>query len=254
MRLATDQTTLSVDGSTLSYDLFMPAGSSVVPAVILIHGGGWISGDRTEMHPIAERFAENGFCACCAEYRLAPLHHYPTQVEDCQRLVAHLRANADSIGIHPDQLAAFGNSAGGYLATMLAVKDLPGEVSSRVNAAINICGLTDLTNPQQQHPMISWDFIQQFLGRKYSENSPKWVDASPVYHVDEHAAPILIFHGDEDDIVWIDQSRKLYESYVAAGASARLEILASEGHSFTLSAFERILSESFEFLSEQFST
>ncbi|MFN8140026.1 MAG: alpha/beta hydrolase [Fimbriimonadales bacterium] len=253
MRVLVDQVAIDRPGVDLLYDVIMPSTTVAVPSVICIHGGGWISGDRTEMHPVASKFAENGFAAFCVGYRLAPLHPYPAAIEDCQFLVKHLRENAHSIGIKSDCIAAFGNSAGGHLAASLAVRDIPGDISCRVDAAIDVCGLTDLTNPQQNHPMISWDFINQFLGRKYEEDTSKWIDASPLFHVTEQSAPTLIFHGDEDDIVWIEQSKRLFEAMQEKGVPSRFEVLSGEGHSFTLGAFDRILNESIEFLSEQFS-
>lgn len=253
MRVLSDQVALDRPGEDLLYDLFMPATGSNVPAVICIHGGGWISGDRSEMHPVAQRFAENGFAAICAGYRLAPLHPYPAAIEDCQNLVVHLRQNASNLGILTNSIAAFGNSAGGFLAACLAVRDRPAEFSSRVDAAVDICGLTDLTEPQKQHPDISWDFINQFMGVKYEADSAKWIEASPVYHVDELTAPMLIMHGDEDDIVWIEQSKKLFTALQQHGVPSRFEILSGEGHSFSIHAFERILNESYEFFRECFS-
>jgi dipeptidyl aminopeptidase/acylaminoacyl peptidase len=90
------------------------------------------------------------------------------------------------------------------------------------------------------------------MGVKYETDSAKWIEASPVYHVDEQTAPMLIMHGDEDDIVWIEQSKKLFAALQQHGVRSRFEILSGEGHSFSINAFERILNESYEFLRECF--
>lgn len=233
-------------GGQLHFDAFLPETGADLPAVICIHGGGWVSGEKADMRPVAEYFAKKGFAAFCPEYRLAPLHPFPAAIEDCEDFVKHLREHAKELGLNPSRIFSFGNSAGGHLSASLAVRDS----EHRVNGAVDICGLTDLTNPQSNHPSISWDFIGQFIGKPFEGNEELWKEASPLYSVTKDAAPVLIFHGGDDDIVWQQQSERLHGELLAAGAKTEIEILPGEGHSFSMPAFEKILERSVEFFCE----
>lgn len=236
------------DKTALEFDAFIP--DSPVGSVVCIHGGGWISGDKSEMCDVALMFADRGFAAFCPQYSLAPLHPYPEAIEDIRAFIAHLRRSASELGIDPDRIATFGNSAGGYLSLTAAVaKDL----ESRANVCADVCGLTDLTQPQAQHPPISWDFIGQYIGVPYEGNEDLWIAASPLYQVDKDTAPTIIFHGDKDDIVWPEQSKKLYDVLNLNGVDSELHLLEGEGHSFTIGAFDEILSRSAEFFLKRFS-
>ncbi len=230
----------------LLFDGFLPESSERVGAVVCIHGGGWVSGDKSDMRPVAEYFAEKGFAAFCPQYRLAPLHSFPAAVHDCEDFIGFLRSNSEKYGVKSNRVFSIGNSAGGHLSTYLAVN--PGE--NQVNAAVDICGLTDLTNPQSNHPSISWDFIGQFLGVPFEENEAIWKLASPLFKVCAESSPVLIFHGGEDDIVWQQQSERLHGELLAAGVRTDLEILPGEGHSFSMQGFERILEKSVEFFNQ----
>ena len=123
MVAALNQVYSSPGGVPLHFDLFRPDSREPLPAIVCIHGGGWISGEKEGMHDVALRLAENGFIAACPDYRLAPLHPFPAAVQDVQRCVRSLRARADTYGILPHTVGAVGNSAGGHLRATLALTD-----------------------------------------------------------------------------------------------------------------------------------
>lgn len=246
MKKLLNESFTTADGD-LEFDAYLP--DDPIGSVICIHGGGWISGDKSEMRDVAAIFAHKGLAAFCPQYRLAPLHPYPAAVKDVRAFVKHLRENAEGFGVKPHKIAAFGNSAGGYLCAMSAVSPDP---SSRPNVCADVCGLADLTRPQQQHPSIAWDFIGQYMRVPYDGNEEIWIAASPVYLVDAGTAPTIIFHGDQDDIVWPEQSKKLHEAFQINNVESRLHLLPNEGHSFTLPAFEEILDRSSQFFQEHF--
>ena len=231
-------------GISLKYDVFRPETDEMLPAVVCIHGGGWVSGDKSDVFPIAEAFSARGFAAFCPQYRLAPLYPFPAAVEDCRAFLRHLRANARNLNILPGQVGAFGNSAGGHIAAMLAMSHKPDE---RANSVVDVSGLTDLTDPKNNHPQISWDFIGQFIGEPYKQTSPKWIEASPIYQIIPETAPILIIHGEEDDVVWPIQSERLYARLREEGIASELIILPKEGHGFSLKGFEEIMKQSMNF-------
>jgi acetyl esterase/lipase len=237
-----DQEYGSAGSTSLRYDAVLTDGDPV-PAIICIHGGGWVSGDSADMHDVAKYFTEQGFAAFCPQYRLAPLYPYPAAVEDIEQFVGYLREKADSLRILPDSIGAIGNSAGGHLASMVG---LSGDARTRANAVVDICGLTDLTNMKENHPPISWDFMGQFMAGIAADDR-RWIEASPIYRVSSDAPPFLIFHGEEDDVVYLDQSERFHRALKEAGVRANIEKLAGQGHSFTPDAFKQIMERSAEF-------
>jgi acetyl esterase/lipase len=104
----------------LQLDMEYPTkGTSKRPAVVLFHGGGWVSGSRKTYTPYVKRRAEQGFVAAAVSYRLAPRHPYPAALHDAKAAVRWLRANAVKYSIDPEQVTAIGYSPGGSLALLL---------------------------------------------------------------------------------------------------------------------------------------
>ncbi len=252
MDLLHDEPFAELAGTTLRFDLALPEGPGPHPAVVCIHGGGWISGAKEEMSELAVGLAANGFASACPEYRLAPLHPFPAAAEDVQGFVRFLRSNSARWGLNPDAIGALGNSAGGHLAAMSAATDVPDEsgTSSRVNAAVAICPLTDLVDPASHHFPVSLGFIEQFLGGPYEGLEDRYRKASPAVHVDAACAPMFLVHGEADDIVPISQSDRLAAALEAAGVRHTYRKLPGEGHSFSLAAWEGIVRQYLDFFGE----
>ncbi|MEO7453312.1 MAG: alpha/beta hydrolase, partial [Fimbriimonadales bacterium] len=192
---------------------------------------------------VAQYFADKGFAAFCPQYRLAPLYSYPAPLEDIAAFIRYLREKADSLKILPNSIGVIGNSAGGHLAAMAGLAVDPSE---RADAVVDICGLTDLTNFKESHPPISWDFLTQFMAGAPPDD-PRWIEASPLFRVTADASPFLIVHGEDDDVVYVDQSKRLYDALRDAGVSAEFDTLPNEGHSFSMAGFEKILDKASDF-------
>ncbi|MEW5884675.1 MAG: alpha/beta hydrolase [Armatimonadota bacterium] len=245
MKVATDLVFASPDGVDLRLDLFLPGTEAPAPVVLCIHGGGWISGDKTDCHIVASELVRRGYAAACPDYRLAPLYAYPAAVEDIRAAVRFLRERGAEVGIDPGRVAAFGNSAGGHLSASLALSP---DRAERADASVNVAGLTDLTNPSEQHAEIAWDFLQQFLGVPYVGNEERWIEASPLHNIHTDAAPVANIHGTLDEVVNPSQSVRFHEALRKAGATSELLLLPGEGHSFTASGFEEVLNFADNFL------
>lgn len=245
MKVATDVVFASPDGVDLRLDLFLPGTQTPAPVVLCIHGGGWISGDKADCHIVASELIQRGYAAACPDYRLAPLYTYPAAVEDVRAALRFLRERGEELGIDPGRVAAFGNSAGGHLSAFLALSPEPAE---RADASVNVAGLTDLTNPSEQHAEIAWDFLQQFLGVPYVGNEERWIEASPLHNIHTDAAPVANIHGTLDEVVNPSQSVRFHEALRKAGATSELLLLPGEGHSFTASGFEEVLNFADNFL------
>lgn len=240
-------------GDRLPFDFFRPDTDEVVPLLVFIHGGGWISGDKTHFTQEAQQQTNDGYACACISYRLAPLHPFPAAILDVQEFIVAIRARAHEFMIDPTRIAAIGSSAGGHLATMVGLLDkmMDGSESShspQVNAVVDFCGLTDLTRPREQHFPIAHEFLEAFAGVPYTESPETWEKASPLTHVSATAAPFLIFHGDEDDVVPLDQSQRLHEALNICGVSTRLVIMPGEGHGFGAESYAKAWELTREFL------
>lgn len=208
------------------------------PLVVFCHGGGWISGGREDYHDEAQWWADQGINCACVSYRLAPLNPFPAAVADLQDFVIYARQQGY------DKIVAFGNSAGGHISAMLALSDdyfgLDDEATGfKVDAAVSVCPITDVTNPRETQYPVGWPFVEQFIGSLDAEDALLKA-ASPIYHVSSNDVPMLLVHGEEDDIVPVDQSRRLFEALQKVGAPTELHILPGEMHSFTWEAWQKI--------------
>jgi acetyl esterase/lipase len=238
-------------GCDLEYDLFLPDRDRA-PLVVFLHGGGWISGERSMYHEEAAWFAENGFAGACIEYRLAPLYPYPAAVLDAQAFLAHARTEGAALGLDPARVAAFGNSAGGHLAQMLGLCRVAegGGLAKPADAFVSVCGISDLRPGDAADP-LAMGFIEQFMAGPYAGNEAAYEAASPIAH-DPVCGPALLFHGAEDDIVPVEQSRRLAARLSEFGNDVQYVELQGEYHSFSLPAWEHIREESLAFLRRVF--
>ena len=224
-------------GIELRYDFFRPNSEEVLPLVICLHGGGWISGCKEDARDLALGLARNGFAAACPNYRLAPLHPFPAAVDDARFFVEFARSKSDEWMIDPARLGSVGNSAGGHLSAMLGLSTDPAQ---RVDAVVDICGLTDLTRPAEQHFPIAWGFLEQFMAVPYDGNEKLWESASPLWQLREGLPPFYVIHGIEDDVVPIAQSDVLVGALKRLGNQVEYLRIPGEDHNFNGGSFGMI--------------
>ena len=232
------------DGTPLPLDVYLPtAGNPPFPAVLLFHGGAWtygISGPMDMAGPAAA-IAAAGHAAFNVSYRLtgdpAGAHVWPDQLDDAQQAVRWVRSNAEQYGIDPDRVAAYGHSAGGYLAANLGVRETRDDskpelagISSRVNGVITIAGQTDLRIPYTQE--FDREAVIALLGGTIDEIPDVWAEASPITWVDGESAPFLIIHGGADTMP-IDQARKMTTALQEAGVTV-VSVEDAVGDHFTV--------------------
>jgi acetyl esterase/lipase len=222
----------------LRLDVYRPdSASGPRPAILLIHGGGWISFDKSLMKGMGQFLARSGYVAFSVDYRL--LHgtenRWPAQLDDVQRAVRWIRANSAKYGVNPDRIGAFGHSAGAQLASLLGMEDTRdnsdpalASFSSRVQAVVDYSGPTDFTT---EHDPESVAFLTNFLGTDFAKHPQVWQDASPAFHAAKSDAPFLIIHGTRDENVPLAQAQELYDKLKAAGADASFEKV-EDGHTF----------------------
>ena len=190
----------------LKLDLYLPAagGPASRPAIVFVHGGGWRAGVRANFAPMAIRMAERGYAAATIDYRLASDAPYPAAIHDVKAAVRWVRAHAADYGIDPARIAVAGASAGGQIAALTGVTNAesrfdpdarPGDVSSAVQAIVNIDGLSDFTSEEarkyEDDPAKQPSSAGAWFGGRYAEKAALWRDASPLFHVGPGTPPIL---------------------------------------------------------------
>lgn len=244
----------TVEGRELKLDLYRPAGDSrTLPVIVWIYGGGWITGDRSPC--IIARYAQRGYAIASIDYRLANEARWPAQIHDCKSAVRWLRANAAGLGIDPTRIAAWGGSAGGHLALMLGTAQDPalepaGEGDSRVTAALAFFPATDLLmlDVDPDHDGRIGVAMVALLGGLPSLKRELAYGAGPINHLDRSDPPMLLIHGDADDVIPLDQSRRFVKAATSVGAPAEVVYLEGVGHGNGIFAREDVRERSREFI------
>jgi acetyl esterase/lipase len=208
------------DGRTrLTMDLYVPEGLAAAghPCVVVIHGGGWDGGDRSQLAEVNRRLAAEGFAVAAISYRLAPEHPWPAAREDVVAAVAHLREEAGSLGVDPARIALLGRSAGGQLATAVAY----GRPELGIRAVIALYAPHDLhfawAHSRQRDVLDSFRLMRQYLGGAPEERRAAFDDASAYLAVRPGLPPTLLVHGAMDSLVWHRQSERLAARLTEAG-------------------------------------
>jgi acetyl esterase/lipase len=226
-------------GRELRCDVFTPPGNPRhAPGVLLLHGGGWRSGDRSQLRGYGVLLGREGYVCVASEYRLSPDHRWPAHLEDCKAALRWMRANAGRLGVDPERIAVSGNSAGAHLALMLAATpgdpDLEGEggtpgISTKVAAVVAIYPPTDLTHLVGADP-DSDDAVRTFLGPAVTAETAR--RASPIAYARTDFPPTLLIHGTADTVVSYRESVRMFEALQEAGVPVELHLYAAQPHAF----------------------
>jgi acetyl esterase/lipase len=228
-----------VTGVDLNLDVYQPDIPGAHPAVIAIHGGGWSGGDKGWYTVFGKRMAADGFVVFSINYRLAPRFPYPAQINDCQRAVRWVRAHATDYSVDPERIGAIGDSAGGYLVSVLGTEDTRDNsdadlamYSSRVSAVVDLYGPADFTVPPSSASTAGLNILRSYFGKEPTSDPQMLKEASPAQHVDSKSAKFLILHGTADTLVPIDQSVRMATALKSAGVSVLLMELYGLPHGF----------------------
>ena len=193
----------------LKIDAFLPKGRKKKPAVLIIHGGGWRTGNRAQHYPLAQHLAKEGYASFTVEYRLSTEALYPAAVYDIKAALRWMRANASRFRIDTSMIAVLGFSAGGELAAFVgATVNNPKyegdkchkEFSSNVQAVVDIDGTLSFVHPEsgEGNDSRSTSAGTYWFGYSKRENPALWTEASPLTHVGNQIAPILFLNSSVD--------------------------------------------------------
>lgn len=206
----------------LHLDIFHPESAvpnNRRPAVLLVHGGGWRSGNRTLQEPMAIYLANRGFVTATVEYRLSLEARYPAGVQDIKAALGWLRIHADKYGIDPGRVAILGASSGAQMATLvgvtpgLAVFETPVSAGrDSIQAIVNLDGVVSFTTPMalkyENDPRKNPSAAGAWFGGRYEEVPELWRQASALEYAGAGSPPTLFinssrprFHAGRDQYI-----------------------------------------------------
>ncbi len=211
------------DGSLpLKLDVYLPDEPATAPrpAIVQVHGGGWVSGTRKEQGiPLLNHLAANGWVGFNINYRLSPYATWPDQAVDVKRAIAWVREHADEYDVDPSFVALTGGSAGGHICAFVALTAddeslQPGfeDADTSVAAAIPFYGVYDMLDEDAIHiPILNW-VLERYVFKAFRDDDPEaFRAASPTYRVHPDAPPFLVVHGDSDSLTPVADARTFVE-------------------------------------------
>lgn len=217
------------EGRSLNLDLYTPLENKKnLPIVILIHGGGWSSGNKEMNKPIAVYLAKNGFICASVEYRLSPEELYPAGMYDIKASIKWIRQNANSFGADKNKIAIMGFSSGAQMASLAAATNNTSKFLSNyqdstlidVQAVINIDGILAFIHPESEEGIDKPGKLSsatRWFGVSKTEGVDTWQDASPLTHACNTFPPVLFlnskyprFHAGRDDLISKLDSMNIY--------------------------------------------
>ncbi|SCY92944.1 Acetyl esterase/lipase [Flavobacterium anhuiense] len=206
----------------LHLDAFVNTKKKKNPAVIMIHGGGWRSGNKNQMQFIGKGIAAKGYSCFSIEYRLSLEAKYPTGVVDVKNAIKFIKDNAAKFNVDPNKIAVLGCSSGGQMAALIGAtntnplfedKNFKSRSSSKVHAIIDVDGVLAFKHPESSEG----DMAAFWLGGKSDEIPENWKNASALSHTDKNTPPVLYicssiprFHAGRDDMIQILNQYKIY--------------------------------------------
>jgi acetyl esterase/lipase len=230
-------------GRNEKMDIYLPADSNLnkYPAVLMIHGGGWLGGDKhgTREQIVGTNLARQGYVCASINYALCDANtpSWPQNIYDCKKAIQFLRKNANIYKVDPNHIGVIGGSAGGHLAALLGVAGVDAGLEptdgpyvgtpTNVQAVIDMYGVTDLA---------TWNTSagRRYLGCSLQSCPDTWHKASPIYNVTSEDPPFLILHGTADTTVSLDQSVRFAEELKNKNIGVELMKIEGAPHSFTI--------------------
>lgn len=193
----------------LSLDLYQATCESKCPFVVVVHGGGWDSGDSKQLEHLHQILAANGVSVASINYRLVPNAIWPTQKEDLTAAVEFLKSNSSELNLDSNRYIVMGRSAGSQIAGVFAYtyKD------PALKGYINIYGPTDLEFGYEiandTDVIESKKLLENYMGGPLLANVDQYRDASLLNFVGRESVPTLILHGRNDSLCWYKHGERL---------------------------------------------
>ncbi len=227
-------------GESLRLDAYVPEGAGLFPAAIVVHGGGWVAGDRwLSVEPLIRPLLDGGFACFSISYRLAKdISLFGAAVEDVGQAIRYVRTHAPRFMADAGRIALVGESAGGHLAAMAAL----GDGGPAVQAVVALYAPTDLEQLTSGSSFLPEPFRSAPLGSRLRA-------LSPIRHVRGGMPPFLLIHGTADTVVPFEQSRSMCRAIRDAGGACDLLAVKGGSHgvrrweSAGLTSYKRIMTD-----------
>lgn len=213
----------TVSGRNLHLDSYYKKSTEKLPAVILLHGGGWKSGNKSMLQALAQKITMSGYHCFAVEYRLSDEAIYPAAIKDILNAIRFIKDNASKFSIDNEKIAILGCSSGAQIASLIGTK-----YPKEIKAVVNIDGILAFHHPQSQEGKMA----SQWLGGNYEEKPEIWKEASPLTHVSKNTPPFLFinsqynrFHTGRDEMITKMKSYNI---------DTRVETIPDSPHTFWL--------------------
>jgi acetyl esterase/lipase len=232
----------TVGGTALQLDLYLPEESPPAGLIVWVHGGAWRGGSRESVD--LKDLTARGWAVASVDYRLSTVARFPAQIHDIKAAIRFLRAHAADYGYPASRFAIAGSSAGGHLAALAGVTNGNAELegsegdatgtSSAVQAIVDLYGASNLTTILAQstpHGLAMRGPALELLLGGQPDALPELARlASPVFHVNAAAPPLLLEHGDQDPQMPVNQALELQGAYETHGRPVVLKVMHGSGH------------------------
>ena len=211
-----------------------PVGSANGIGLLLVHGGSWRGGDRSQLRGYGILLGRVGYTSVACEYRLSTEAKWPAQLHDVKAALRWFRANAERLEIERSKVAVLGASAGGHLALMIAATtnapEFEGE-GGNADAGTNIAGCIAIYPPALlAGPADTEGAVGELLGDQAGQ--AEYASARPLSHVRRDWPPTLLVHGNRDALVPVEESLRVHAELSAAGAPIELHVFDGQPHAF----------------------
>lgn len=229
-------------------DLYLPIKEQPsYPAILEIHGGGWVSGDKAQTRALCEVLVSKGYAVFSINYKLGDRVNqvkdkeseqpWPRNLWDCKTALRFMRAYATQLKVDPERIAVCGQSAGGHLAMMVGLSSNRPEYvggffqkeSDQVLAIVDFFGIADMRSYR----------AGQLIPKADYEDAQKLAYASPVTLISPQSPPMLILHGEKDALVKISHAHDLVKALKANNVDYRFIAVPEGVHAFGITAGER---------------
>jgi acetyl esterase/lipase len=203
--------------------------------MLVVHGGAWASGTKSQLSGIAKAFAEHGYTTAAISYRLAPQSPFPAQIYDCQAVVRWLRTSAAKYKLDPERVGGYGYSAGGHLVALLGTLDddddlrEPGLAADAPSARLQVVVAGGAPCDFRALPAES-KLLAYWLGGTPAEKPNAYRDASPANYATADDPPMFFFHGGADRIVPMRSPEKMVAKLKKIGVPAEFRVIPDANH------------------------
>jgi acetyl esterase/lipase len=234
------------DGSTMLIRVAQPKGAGPFPAIVDIHGGGWVMGDRKQNALIDNALAANGIVVAAPEFRMPPEGAYPVSISDVHLAIRWLKANAAALGSRPDLVGGLGTSSGGHQLLTCILRPDDARYAAQITPQTRTFDATlayvmaawPVADPLRRFRMAQERQIKNLLDAHaaYWPSEAAMAEGNPQLMLErgEHGKlpPLLVLQGTNDDNLPNDMASNFVAAYRKAGGEATLHEFEGQPHTF----------------------